>query len=48
MEQQKNDNRNEKRGSEVPSFDERKLEAEKLTDADRKQMEADQHTVGGF
>ncbi|MCA0969610.1 hypothetical protein LCM20_03260 [Halobacillus litoralis] len=34
--------------TEVQPFDESKMEPKRLTDAARKEMEADQHTVGGF
>lgn len=48
MEQQQKTNRKENRWKEVRKFDERKMEPKRLTDANRKEIEADQHTVGGF
>ncbi|WP_176142496.1 MULTISPECIES: hypothetical protein [Halobacillus] len=38
----------EKRWVEVKPFDESQMEPQRLTDAKRKEIEADQHTVGGF
>ncbi|MBH0228769.1 hypothetical protein LCL89_07120 [Halobacillus yeomjeoni] len=47
MEQQKKD-RKDNRYTEVRPFDESRMEPKRLSDANRKEMEADQHTVGGF
>ncbi|GGF15594.1 MULTISPECIES: hypothetical protein [Halobacillus] len=41
-------NKDDKRWTEVRPFDERQMEPKRLSDAKRKEMEADQHTVGGF
>lgn len=40
--------RNEKRWVEVRPFDEREMEPKRLSEAERKEMEKDHHTVGGF
>ncbi|WP_226576894.1 hypothetical protein [Halobacillus litoralis] len=48
MEQQKKTNRKERRWTEVRKFDESEMESKRLTEANRKEIEADQHTVGGF
>ncbi|WP_173916964.1 hypothetical protein [Halobacillus sp. Marseille-Q1614] len=45
MDKQKQD---QKRWVEVRDFDEREMEPKRLSDAERKEKEADQHTVGGF
>ncbi|MFZ0369331.1 MAG: hypothetical protein WAM07_07005 [Halobacillus sp.] len=48
MEQQKQKDRNEERWTEVRQYDESKMEPKRLSDAKRKEIESDQHTVGGF
>ncbi|MBN8233699.1 hypothetical protein JF544_00495 [Halobacillus kuroshimensis] len=48
MEQRKQDSRKDNSRVEVETFDESIMEPQRLTDADRKQMETDRHTVGGF
>ncbi|WP_179134062.1 hypothetical protein [Halobacillus massiliensis] len=45
MDKQKQD---QKRWVEVQNFDEREMEPKRISEAERKEMEADQHTVGGF
>ncbi|MBA2174510.1 hypothetical protein H0266_06265 [Halobacillus locisalis] len=46
--EKKKQNRKEKSRTEVQPFDESKMEPKRLSDAARKEMESDQHTVGGF
>ncbi|MGI8314454.1 hypothetical protein [Halobacillus mangrovi] len=41
-------NRKENRYSEVRKFDESEMEPKRLSEAARKEIESDQHTVGGF
>ncbi|WP_197061366.1 hypothetical protein [Halobacillus sp. BBL2006] len=48
MEQQKKNNRKENSYSEVRKFDESEMEPKRLSEAARKEIESDQHTVGGF
>ncbi|MGP4062019.1 hypothetical protein [Halobacillus litoralis] len=48
MEQQKKTNRKDKSWTEVRRFDESEMEPKRLSEAKRKEIEADQHTVGGF
>ncbi|SFJ65192.1 hypothetical protein SAMN04487936_103199 [Halobacillus dabanensis] len=48
MEQQKKTDRKDNRWTEVRKFDESEMEPKRLTEANRKEIESDQHTVGGF
>ncbi|MFQ3543869.1 hypothetical protein Q7A53_07265 [Halobacillus rhizosphaerae] len=48
MEQQKKQETKDRRWTEVRQFDESKMEPKRLTEADRKEVESQQHTVGGF
>ncbi|MBX0357132.1 MULTISPECIES: hypothetical protein [Halobacillus] len=48
MEQQKKTNRKQDRWTEVRKFDESEMEPKRLSEANRKEIESDQHTVGGF